>query len=105
MVKKKGKACLNKATILIGTEENRTDHFVLARVYFYQARCAQERKTTPGMVENFLNLTSKELRKINYRNSDKQEVHAAVDVLTTKVKELQQEFERTRRGLPCCCRR
>jgi hypothetical protein len=93
---KKAKACLNKATLLSTAEENRTDHFVLARVYFYQARCAQERKTTPAMVENFLNLTAKELRRINYRYSDKEEVHAAVDVLTKKVKELQQECERTR---------
>ena len=91
---KKAKMYLDKATILSGAEENRSNHLVVARVYFYQAHCAQDRKEMPEMVATLVLQTNRELNKITNNNAYTQEEQAAARELAKKAQALQTESTR-----------
>ncbi len=91
---KKSKAYLDKATSLIGQEQARTNHLIIARYYFYQGRHAHERRDVETLVELLLFQAKKELGKeINSSNSSPDEIAAAKELMK-KITELEQESQR-----------
>jgi hypothetical protein len=91
---KKARAYLEKATELLFSEENNRNHLVVARVYYDQARIAQEHKDRPDQVKIFLENSKRELVRLNKDLPDKQQQLAAL-ALSKKVKDLDLEFQRS----------
>ncbi len=91
---KKARGYLEKATTLIAADDNREDHLTVARVYFAQARCAQERKVQPALVDLLTRQAQTELDRISHNVPDKDRDLAAQD-LAKKIKDLQQDNKRS----------
>ena len=88
----KAKEYLDKASEMVIKSENHTDHLITARVYFYQARCARERKVTPSMVDYFLDRARKELdaAKEQQQTVNKEKGQESISATYKKIQELEQ---------------
>jgi serine/threonine protein kinase/tetratricopeptide (TPR) repeat protein len=90
---KKARAFLDKATGIAGGGGKISDHLTVARVFYAQAKCAQERKDQPLLVDILLKHASDEMERINHSIPDKERDQIAQD-LTKKINEMEQENQR-----------
>jgi len=92
----KARSYLNLASKYVDGEDARNNRLFAARVYYYQARLAMERKDTPTLVLLLLVQAERELAKVNFKAADNYDDQALAENLAQKVKTLGQEADRAK---------
>ena len=93
---KKAHGYLDAATKVMMMPEHRKNRLLVARIYFYQARLAKERKAAPELLLTLLGEAKQQLAKITYKNAAKQNEQAAAADLLKRINDMGQEAERAK---------